>query len=376
MKIPVAKPYMDSAEETAATEAIRSGWVTQGPKVAHFEALFAKYVGAAYAIAVTSCTTALHSAIAVLGIGLSKQDEVIVPSMSFIASANSIIHAGATPVFVDVDDTCNLDPSAIEPLITENTKAIIVVHQMGMPAELDQITAIAQRHKLLIIEDAACAIGSAYKGKRIGSHGNIACFSFHPRKIITTGEGGMVVTDNPIYAEHLRRFRHHGMSISDLERHSADKVIIESYIDVGYNYRMTDIQAAIGICQMEKLPYIIQRRRDIAKLYNDSLSKSKYLRVPKEPDTVFHNYQSYWVEVLENAPIDRNSLMEALLQKGIATRAGIMAIHRQLCYSHYKQSLPNTERLTDNTLILPLYPQMTDSEVRYVIDSILLTMER
>jgi len=368
-KIPITKPYLGEEEKKLVSKVIDSGWVSQGPKVAEFEEQFASYTGSRYAVATTSCTTALHAALSVSGIG--PGDEVILPSLSFIASANSIVHCGATPVFVDINtETCNIDVSKIETAITEKTKAIMPVHQMGLPADLDSIMEIAGRYNIRIIEDAACAVGSEYKGKRIGGHGNIACFSFHPRKIITTGEGGMITTDDLTSAEKLRRFRHHGMSVSDIERHMANRVIIETYPEIGYNYRMTDMQAAIGIEQIRKLPFIIEKRRQIAGVYDTELSKISHIKVPGVPLYAYHNYQSYWIELLDSSPVRRDILMMKLLEKGVTTRRGIMAIHQEKSYSGYKTSLPETERITGNTLLLPIYPIMTADEQEYVIHCI------
>lgn len=369
IKIPITKPYFGEEEKQIVSEVIDSGWVSQGPRVVEFEERFAEYVGAKYAVATTSCTTALHAALAVSGIG--PGDEVIVPSLSFIATANSVIHAGATPVFVDIDpETCNITAETIEKAITGKTRAVMPVHQMGLPVDLDPITNLCKKHGLILIEDAACAVGSEYKGKRIGGHSNIACFSFHPRKIITTGEGGMITTDNPDIAERLRRFRHHGMSVSDFERHAAHKVIIETYPEIGSNYRMTDIQAAMGIVQLEKLPFIMERRREIAEFYNKELSKISCIKVPRIPGYAYHNYQSYWVELLGSIPVSRDVLMERLLEKGIATRRGIMAIHLEECYFRYKVHLPKTEKITKNTILLPIYPSMTEEEQKYVVTCI------
>lgn len=367
--IPITKPYLGEEEKQVVSQVIESGWVSQGPKVAEFEERFGEYVSARYAVATTSCTTALHSALSVSGIG--PGDEVIVPSLSFIATANSVVYCGAIPVFIDTDpETCNIDASKIEKAITEQTKAIMPVHQMGLPADLDSIQKIADKYNLIVIEDAACAIGSEYHGKKIGGHGNIACFSFHPRKVITTGEGGMITTDDHDIAIRLRRFRHHGMSISDIERHTANRVIFETYPEIGYNYRMTDIQAAMGIIQLRKLPFIIKRRREIAKFYNKELSKIPCIKVPKIPDYAYHNYQSYWIELLGSIPVSRDVLMERLLEKGIATRRGIMAIHLEECYSRYKVHLPKTEKITKNTILLPIYPSMTEEEQKYVVTCI------
>ena len=369
MNIPIAKPYLGIEEESAAVEAIHSGWVSQGPKVKEFEEMFAGYVGARYGVATTSCTTALHAALVVSGI--STGDEVIVPSLSFIATANSVVHAGAMPVFADIDpETCNITAGTIEKVITKKTKAVMPVHQMGLPVDLDPIMDLCEKRGLVLIEDAACAIGSEYKGKKIGGHGNIACFSFHPRKIITTGEGGMITTNDPEIAERLRKLRHHGMSVSDVERHDSKKIVIERYFEIGYNYRMTDIQAAIGIEQLKRLPFIIKRRRQIADFYNTELSKITGLKVPKISEYAFHNYQSYWIELPDSTPVSRDELMQKLLDKGIATRRGVMAIHMEESYSKHKVSLPETERITKNTVLLPLYTAMTIEEQAYVIQCI------
>jgi len=370
MNIPVARPYFGTEEETAAVEAIRSGWVSQGPRVREFEEKFSEYVGAKYAVATTSCTTALHASLVVSGI--RPGDEVIVPSLSFIATANAVVHAGAQPVFADIDpETCNVTAETIIKALTPKTKAVMPVHQMGLPADLDPIANLCKEKGLVLIEDAACAIGSEYKGKRIGGHGNTACFSFHPRKIITTGEGGMITTDDRIIAERLRRFRHHGMSVSDLERHEADRVIVETYPEIGYNFRMTDIQAAIGICQLAKLPFIIEIRRKISVAYNEAFSNSPHIRVPRVPSYAHHNYQSYWIELVGSAPISRDDLMLRLLERGISARRGIMAIHRERCYCEAGAPLPVTERITDNTFLLPIYPSMTEADQEWVITALM-----
>lgn len=369
-KIDIIRPFLDNREIEAVTEVIKSGWVAQGPKVREFEEIFASFVGAKYAIACTSCTTALHLALFVNGI--SKDDEVIIPSLSFIATANSIVHCGGRPVFVDIDPaTCNIDPDLIERAITPRTKAIMPVHQMGLSADIDRINSIADKHGLFVVEDAACAIGSDYKGKKIGGHGNIACFSFHPRKIITTGEGGIITLDDEKIAQRLRLLRHQGMSVSDLDRHLSKKMLIETYPEVGYNYRMTDMQAAMGIVQMQKLPEILAKRQEFAGIYNNELSKTEFIRVPDIPEYVtFHNYQSYWIELTPDSPIERNELMEKLLEKGISTRRGIMAIHHEPPYRDYGAILPNTDRITANTLILPLSPTMDVSDAEYVVGGI------
>jgi dTDP-4-amino-4,6-dideoxygalactose transaminase len=362
MMIPITKPCFGPEEAEAVREAVASGWVSQGPKVAEFERGLADYCGTAEAVAVSNCTTALHLALLVLGVG--QGDEVICPSMSFIATANSIRHAGATPVFADVDpQTYNLDPDAAEAAITPRTKAIMVVHQVGLPADIDRFLDVGEKHGVKIFEDAACAIGSRYKGKPIGGHTEMACFSFHPRKVLTTGEGGMITTNSPEYAARLRLLRQHGMSVSDAVRHSAREVITEKYVCLGYNYRMTDIQAAIGIEQMKKVEWIVGRRRELAARYTAALANHPWLRPPYIPEYAESNFQSYAVERTDDAPLSRDELMQRLLDVGISTRRGIMLAHREPAYAALPraQALQRSECASASSLLLPLYPQMTDA---------------
>jgi perosamine synthetase len=362
-RIPFAKPFLDEREAEAVQAVIRSGWIMQGQRVAEFERAVADYCGASEAVAVTSCTTALHLALLVLGVG--QGDEVICPSLSFIATANTIRHAGATPVFADVDpETYNLDPDAVEAAITPRTKAVMVVHQAGLPAELDRFKAIGQKHGVQILEDAACALGSRYKGTRIGGHGQIACFSFHPRKVITTGEGGIITTNDQRQAEQFRLLRQHGMNVSVADRDRANQVVIEKYLCVGYNYRMTDVQAAIGIEQMKKLNLIVERRRDLAARYTRALVGHPWLQPPFVPQYAAFNFQSYAVQLTDDAPIGRDGLMQQLHDVGISTRRGIMLAHLEPAYAD--RSLPHplrhSERASDRSVFLPLYPQMTFQE--------------
>jgi len=369
--VPFAKPFLDDREAEAAAAVIRNGWVTQGPKVAEFERVVAEYCGAAEAVAVSNCTTALHLALLVLDVG--PGDEVICPSMSFIASANSIRHTGATPVFADVDPrTYNLDPDAAETAITPRTKVIMVVHQIGLPVDLDRFLAIGQKHGVKILEDAACAIGSRYKGRPIGGHTEMACFSFHPRKVITTGEGGMITTNNREYTQRLRLLRHHGMSVPDTVRHSANRVIIEEYVCLGYNYRMTDIQAAIGIEQMKRLDWIVRRRRELAGRYNRALAEHPWLRPPYVPDYAEFNYQSYAVQLTDDAPVARDDLMQRLLDAGIPTRRGIMLSHAEPAYAGHvlTAALPNSEQASACSMLLPLFPQMSNEEQDRIITAL------
>lgn len=371
--IPVSRPAFGESEEAAVIEVLRSGWVTQGPRVAEFESKFAEYVGAPHAVAVSSCTTALH--LALVAAGIKSGDEVLCPSLSFIATANAIVHAGAVPVFVDIDEaTFNMDPNCIERAITPRTQAILVVHQIGLPAPLDEICDIANRHGLTVIEDAACAIGSEYKGRRIGQpHTAMACFSFHPRKILTTGEGGMITTADPDLAARLRRLRQHAMTVSDVARHNSKEVVLETYNEVGFNYRMTDLQAAVGLCQLARLDDMLARRRALAQRYSEGLSVFPWLHVPVESPGCRHNFQSYMVRLDSTGAPDRDELMQELLDRGVSSRRGIMAIHREAPYrdgAAWEGQLPVTDSATDSALILPLFYEMSDGEQDYVINCI------
>jgi perosamine synthetase len=370
MKIPVAKPYLTKDEAQAAYDTILSGWVTQGPRVQEFEENFAHYVGAKYAIAVSSCTTALHLSLIVSGI--QPGDEVICPSMSYIATANSIKHAGAKPIFTEVTIAdYNMDPLHTESLINERTKAIMIVHQMGAPADLDAFKWLAEKYHLKLIEDAACAIGSEYKGIKIGTHSDLVCFSFHPRKLITTGDGGMITTDNEDYCRRLRLLRQHGMSINDRVRHEAKTIVMEEYFETGYNYRMTDIQAAVGIKQLEKIDWIVQERRRIAFQYIEFLKDIDCIVLPVEKTSCRNNCQTFSIYLKKNCPITRNDLMIKLLEKGISTRRGVMTSHRELAYKKesVEVKLPVSEDASDNSIIIPLFVPMKDEEIIYICDN-------
>ncbi len=365
-EIPFARPAMMGGEAAAIAEVIASGWVSQGPRVAAFESAFAARVGAPAAVATTSCTTALALALHVSGVG--PGDEVIVPSLSFIATANAVWHCGATPVFADIDPrTYNLDASAAERMITPRTKAIMPVHQVGLPADMDPFLELAAQYDIAIVEDAACAIGARYKDRPIGSLGPLACFSLHPRKVITTGEGGMITVHDPEVAERLRRLRAHGMDMSDLARHAARDVVFEAYPERGWNTRMTDLQAALGLCQLEVLDDILKRRRRLAERYTAAIEAIPDLETPWEPPYAERTWQSYCVRVGPHAPVSRTELMRGLLKDGIPTRKGVMAIHEEAAYAGPHAELPHTEAAAREVLMLPLFPDLSDEQQDQVV---------
>ena len=364
--VPIAKPWTGEPEADAARRPLLSGWVTQGPEVAAFEREFAAVVGADHACAVSSCTTALH--LALLGVGVGPGHEVITVSHTYIATANAVRYCGATPVFVDVDPrTFNLDPALIEPALTPATRAILCVHQMGMPCDLAGVLAVARRHGLPVVEDAACATGSALRWdgawEAVGRpRGDVACFSFHPRKVVTTGDGGMLVTAGARLDRQFRLWRQHGMSVPDTVRHGARQVIFETYPIVGYNYRLTDIQAAVGREQLKRLPEIIRRRRRLADRYRRLLAGVPGLELPFEPADARSNWQSYCVRLPDGC--EQRAVMQFALDRGVATRRGILCAHREAAYAAQplRRPLPHSERAQDRCILIPLFAQMTDEQ--------------
>ena len=387
------KPLIGEQEAAAARRVILSGWITQGPEVAAFEEEFARYVGATHACAVANCTVALH--LALKAVGVQAGDEVITVSHSFIATANAVRYCGAVPVFVDIEPTTyNMNPALIGRVITPRTKAILCVHQMGMPCDLAAIIGIARQHRLAVVEDAACAIGSEIQWncnwEKIGKpHGDIACFSFHPRKICTTGDGGMLTTANPDWDKLFRLWRQHGMSVPDTVRTKAKEVIFESYQVVGYNYRMTDIQAAVGREQLKRMPAVVARRRELAAQYKELLGDVSCLSLPEEPAWGRSNWQSFCVRLPGNC--DQKGVMQHLLHSGIATRRGIMCAHREPAYANGTWScgvsrsecdcrsgkcarLTASERANDNCILLPLYHEVTPDDIRSIVDVLIAAL--
>ena len=343
--IPVMRPLLGPEEAAAAAEAVASGWVAQGPRVAEFERQFAQRVGAGHGVAVSSCTTALHLALVLHGVG--PGDEVVVPSLSFIATANAVRYTGAT-------------------------RAVMVVHQAGVPADLDELRGLCDPLGVPLLEDAACAAGSTYRDRPVGAGSTVAAWSFHPRKLLTTGEGGMLTVEDEAAALRLRRLREHGMSVSAADRHASAGPVLESYLETGFNYRMTDIQAAVGLVQLGRLDAIVARRRELAARYQQLLADVPGLLLACDPAWGTTNYQSFWVLLPDDFPVSRNRLLELMHAAGISCRRGIMAAHQQPAYEgHPHGDLPVTEQLTDQSLIVPLFHDLTEDEQDRVVDVVL-----
>lgn len=368
--IPVMRPLLGEEEAQAAAEAVRSGWVAQGPRVARFERAFADRIGAGHGVAVSSCTTGLHLMLHLLGIG--PGDEVVVPSFSFIATANAVRYVGATPVFADVDArTGNLTAATVEPVLRPRTRAVMVVHQGGVPADVPALRDLCQPRGVLVVEDAACAAGSSWQGRPVGAGALLAAWSFHPRKLLTTGEGGLVSTDDPQWAARLRRLREHGMSVSAADRHASGGATVEQYVETAFNYRMTDVQAAIGLVQIGRLDAQVARRRALAARYHEALSVLPGLRAVTDPAGGQTNYQSFWVVLPDDCGADRDAVLAGLAARGVSARRGIMAAHLEPAYAgHPHGPLPVTEYLTRRSLILPLFDAMTERDQARVVDAL------
>jgi dTDP-4-amino-4,6-dideoxygalactose transaminase len=389
MKIPITKPFIGEEERKAILEPLETGWIVQGPKVAEFEKRFSEFTEVKYAIATTSCTTALHLSLVALGIG--PGDEVILPSFTFVATANAIEYSGAKPVFCDINlRTFNMDTNEIESKITQKTKAVIPVHLFGLSADMKPIMEIARERHLRIIEDAACGLGSTYFGKHVGGFGDTGCFSFHPRKAITTGEGGMIVTEDEGLMMTFKSLRDHGASKSDLIRHvDLGGSLLPEFNQLGYNYRLTDIQGALGAAQMKNASRIIATRIAKAERYHQSLGEEEWLKIPECPLGYIHSYQSY-VGLLKLSKKNRkqeisllnqkrNRMMEQLWSKGIAVRQGTHAVHALRYYREKYRLRPedymNSFIAEQLSITLPLYVQMTDDEQDFVIRELKVCVE-
>lgn len=371
--IPIATPSMGEEEWMAVKEPIEKGWLTQGPKVKEFETLFAQMHHVKHALAVSNCTTALH--LALLACGIGEGDEVIVPSFTWVATANAVLYCNGTPVLVDIDlNTFNIDIGEIEKKLTSKTKAIIPVHLFGLCADVDLIR--ENFPELKIVEDGACASGAALRGKPAGSLGDVGCFSFHPRKSVTCGEGGMLTTNDDSIASHLDMLRNHGGSISEEQRHHGPKpYLLAAYDIVGYNYRMTDLQGAVGFVQLKKLDSFIDERNNWAQYYSEQLADIEWLTTPAMPQGYRHGWQSYVTLVNEKkAPMTRNLIMEVLQQKGISTRPGTHAIHMLGAYvkkfGYKPQDFPSAFAADQYSMAIPLHNKMVKDDFDYIIDAL------
>lgn len=366
-KIPLAKPYYCTEDVEAVKKVFESGWVAQGPTTERFEVEVSKFCGAKHGVALNSCTSALH--LALLAHGLGKRDKVLVPDFTFPATGNAVLYTGAKPVIVDIDlNTFCVDPRHIEEKIDERVKAIVPVHAFGHPADIDELSRLARKYDLCVIEDAACALGSEFGGVRIGSFGYTTCFSFHARKLISTGEGGMVVVDDEKVAEDVRALRSHGMS---LEAHRRDQIsiVLPTFKILGYNYRMSDISAAIGLAQLKKIEGFIEKRISLARYYDDAVEDAKLdLRTPEIYGNVRHVYQSY-VILLGREGI-RDKVIRRLRTKGIGCTIGTYSLSLLPLFRKYKGNCPCGNYAFENTIALPMFQELKEEEIAFVVKTL------
>ena len=367
--IAFSRPSFGEAEAEAAAAVVRSGWVVGGPRLAEFERRFAVRCGADYAVGVSSWTTGAFLVLHAWGIG--PGDEVVVPSLTFIASVNVIRHVGATPVFAEIDPaTYNIDPADVARRITRRTRVIMPVDQLGLPCDIDAIGSLARRHGLRVLDDAACAFGSRSNDRPVGALADVTVFSLHARKVVSTAEGGMITTDDADLAERLRQLRHHGMSLSDYDRHRGPPTRFESYPEIGYNHRITDIQAAIGLVQLERLDDMLERRRAVAARYSAYLSSHPVFIAPHVPAGLRPNWQSYQIRLREDSGWGRNAVMGRLFEMGVPTRRGVMASHLEPPYRRDAATLPWTESTAASTLQLPMHPKLTPEQQDRVLTAL------
>ena len=386
MKVPIARTSLTDSEIQSVLGPLNSGWLVQGPKVREFEDKWSAFTGAQQSVAVTSCTSALHLSLAALGFG--PGDEAIVPAFTWISTANVVEHLGGQVAFCDINlDTFNIDVAQIESKITERTKAILPVHLFGLSADMDPIIELAKKHDLWVVEDAACGFGSKYKGNHVGNLGDTGCFSFHPRKAITTGEGGMVTTNDTALSEKIQRLRDHGAAMTDLQRHvGARPYLLADHPDAGYNQRMTDLQGALGASQMERAEQIVLERRNLAIRYDQAFESLDWLQVPFSASGYDHGYQSYPcllkpgemnLEAIESVNSKRNEWMDELQQCGISTRPSTHAVHMLLFYKKKydlsPESFPNAYAADQCSISLPLFHGMSEREQGFVIEKVLKT---